>query len=179
MDTKRNLFKKFGNTLLGKGKWFLSRAFGIETETIMGGQLENIVANKTTLDKNRIWRADNYYYYTDLKTVKDILKYDLIDQEEYKDKGRRDCDKFAVAIYNRFRWIYGLNTMALARWTAIKDAETGKEIGAHRANVFVAEDKGKLKVFYFEPQTDDIVELNGEKEIHLFEKIYELNVLDF
>ena len=172
---KINLFKKLGNQLLKSGRKFLTKAFKVKLQKTTKQYVKQLVKSKTGIVS--IWSADLTYRYTDLDTVKDILKYDLVDEREYLDDGRLDCDKFATAIYHRFRWIYGINTMALARSVETVDAKTGQHINWHRANVFVALDN-QLKVFYLEPQTDYIAELTG-KEVVIGSRKYILNTIDF
>jgi len=178
-DTKRNSWKKSGNFLLKSARSMLSRAFDVKPKTISSQYLKNLIKSETGI--TNIWLADSgcNYYYLDLDTVLDILNYDLISEREYLDNGRFDCDKFARAVYTRFNYIYGVNTMAMARNVEIRNLKTDELMGYHRANVFVAEDEGKLKVFYLEPQTDMAVELNGSS-VELFEKKYVLaGMLDF
>jgi len=176
MTAKRNLYKKLGNTLIEKGVYFSKHAFGVKPKTVSAQYMEILIGSKTGISKNKIWQADETYYYTDLKTIKDILKYDLTDEREYESE-KYDCDDFAATVYSKFRYIFELNTMGMARGIKIVDNTTGKTIGWHRANVFVAWDNS-LKVYYLEPQTDYITELTG-KEVVIGNRKYILNVIDF
>ena len=171
------MFKKLGNDLLKRGGWFLFTAFRVKTVSTTNRSIEILIESKTGITKDRVWQSDRTYFYTDLQTIKDILKYDLVDERKYESE-IHDCDDYAEVINARFRSIYRINTMGVARYIDILKADTGEKIGAHRANVFVAKDGNELKVFYLEPQTDQIVELNS-KEVIIGSKKYVLNTIDF
>jgi len=174
---KRNLFKKSGNFLIWEGVKMVKRAFNLKPKTTTSAYLKALVSGQT--GGASVYCADRTYYYVNIDTVKEILKYDLTDEKEYEAE-KYDCDDFAATIYAIFRFVFELNTMAMARRIRITDPKTGKTIGWHRASLFVAEKpNGNLGVFYLEPQTDNIVELTGKGEVDLFGKRYILTEIDF
>tara|TARA_R100000789_G_C3007719_1_gene150486 strand:- start:651 stop:1184 length:534 start_codon:yes stop_codon:yes gene_type:complete len=177
MMTKINLFKKLGNSLLEQGRLFLVKAFKVKLKEVTGQYIANLILANTGIAQSKVWKADRTYFYTDLKTIKDILKYDLVDKRLYEAE-KFDCDDFAEIVHARFRSIYGINTIALARYIKSVDSKTGKHLFWHRANIFIAEDNNELKVFYLEPQTDYIVELTGKYTV-IGNRRYLLNTIDF
>lgn len=174
------MFKKLANNLFRQARIMAARAFGVKTKLIKRSLLKQILERQTLVSNYWFSDGEDEYRYTKLSTIKDILRYDLISEEPYLDKGRRDCDKFATAVYNRFRWVYGVNTMGLAKNTEVRSTDTGKLICKHRANVFLAEDDyGALGVYYLEPQTDEIIEMDCQNDIIKGSKKYVLKYLEF
>lgn len=157
---KRNQFKKLGNSLIVKGVWFVKHAFGVKPKTTTGSYLKGLITAKTGITNVRL--ADKTYYYVDIDTVKDILKYDLVDEKEYETE-KFDCDDYAQTIYSIFRYVFELNSMGTARAIEMKDAATDKRLGFHRANIFLASDNGTLKLYYLEPQNDFIKEITSKE----------------
>jgi len=153
-------FKKLGNTLIEKGVWFLQNAFKLKPKTTTGSYLKMLISSKTGI--SNVYLADKTYYYTDLATIKNILKYDLVDEKEYESE-KYDCDDYAQTIYAIFRYVFELNSMGTARQIEMVSAETGGHIGWHRANIFLAEDNGTLKLYYCEPQNDFIKEITSKE----------------
>ena len=160
METKRNLFKKLGNILIENGVKFLQGAFSIQPQKTTAGYLRALIASKTGIEITIF--ADQDYYYTDLETVKDILKHDLADEKEYEAE-KFDCDDFAQTIYAIFRYVFELNSMGTARNIEMKDATTGQNVGWHRANIFLASENGIPKIYYLEPQNDYIKEITSKE----------------
>lgn len=175
--TKRNLFKKLGNDLIVRGAWFLRKAFIVKVEKTTGAYLKNLIAAKTGLPANSTYLADRTYFYTDLETVKDILKYDLVDEKKYEAE-KYDCDDFAQTIYSVFRYVFEINSMGTARQIEAVDKDTGNHLFWHRANIFLAKEGSELKVFYLEPQNDYIAEITG-KDLVIGNKRYIFRSFDF
>lgn len=155
-----NQYKKLGNTLIEKGVWFLQHAFKVKPKTTTGAYLKGLIVAKTGLTNTRL--ADRTYYYTDIDTIKDILKYDLVDEKKYEAE-KYDCDDFAQTIYAIFRYVFELNSMGTARGIKMVSETTGETLGYHRANIFIAEDNGVIKLYYLEPQNDDIKEITSNE----------------
>lgn len=159
---KRNQFKKLGNSLIVKGVWFVKNAFNVKPQTTTGAYLKALITARTGLTGVRL--ADRTYYYIDIDTVKDILKYDLVDEKKYESE-KYDCDDFSQTIHAIFRYVFELNSMGTARGIEMVDLKTGKNVGWHRANIFIASDNGTIKLYYLEPQNDFIQEITSKEII--------------
>jgi len=66
------------------------------------------------------------------------------------------CDNFASLYSARASMIYGLNSCALA-YGNIYDARTKKFLFRHAFNIIISHGNGALKLYLYEPQTDEAV----------------------
>ena len=135
------------------------------------------ILGKVGIPRNNIYFADGIYYYTTLAQIKDILKYDTVNDKKYVAE-IYDCDDFSLTIRASFREYYGLNIVGEARQTELRNAQTDKHIGWHRCNIFLAEDDGMLKPFLLEPQKDTIIEIKDINKLVIGNWRYVLNSVD-
>lgn len=175
---KLNIYKTLGNTLINQGIWFLEKAFGIQTKEVSSSQVLPLLSQVVPTDK--IYFCDQTYFYTTLEKIKDILKYDLVNDKKWVAE-YFDCDDFSLTIRANFREYYGLNCVGEARMVELRNTTTNAHIGWHRANFFFAEEGGVLKTYLLEAQNDIIVEVNKDNlnKITIGNWRYIINSLDF
>jgi len=179
MDTKTKklqLYKYLGAMLMSKGQDFLKLAFNVKiTKILTRLELLNILKE----NKLNSWLADEKYYLTDIQTWKDIIKYNWTSKRKYL-VDRRDCDNFSGKFHSMMAWIYGLNTAGDAKQIEIKDVNTGKHKFWHRANIIVATDNGKVKLYAYEPQTDEIAEFKNPINLRSnWEYDFSISIVEF
>jgi uncharacterized protein YdhG (YjbR/CyaY superfamily) len=157
---KRESYKRSGNILIDRGVWLLQHGFNVKPEITTQAYMKSLIKARTGIINIRF--ADNKYYYVDIDTIKDILKHDMVDEKEYVAE-KFDCDDFAETIRTVFNFVFEINTMGTARGIKMVDPNTNETIGWHRANVFMATEKGEPKLWYLEPQNDDIKEITSKE----------------
>ena len=115
------------------------------------------------------------------KTNNETIVYDLNTDSGHLFAGGylvHNCDNFAGSFSARMAEIYGLNTAGLAKGIKIIDATTKKVIGYHRANLIIAIDKGEIKAFGYEPETDGWNELTYN-HTQIWNWLYYYNYFEF
>jgi len=172
------LYKVLGLELIKRGINFLKTAFHLKLKQTRRINLQSILLAKNTPLKNVAF-ADSNYFYTDIETMKDIIKHDWTDKTKYIPE-QGDCDDFAFRFKSHLQERFGITAIALARGIQISDNQTGEHIGYHRANIFFADEDNVLKLWFLEPQTDKIVEIKNYNElINLTGWLNKLNLIDF
>ena len=172
------IYKILGLELIKRGIRFLRTAFHLILKQTTRSNLQSILLAKNTPLKN-VGFADGTYFYTDIGTMRDIIKYDWTDREKYvKEQG--DCDDFAFRFKSHLQERFGITAIGLCKHIQLSDPDTGEHIGYHRANVFFADENDVLKLWFLEPQTDKVVEIkNYDTLIKLTGWLNKLNLFDF
>lgn len=152
------IYKKLGNALINSGIGFLKSAFAVKLKQTNSVVVRDLLSSVGIKDS---YFTDGTYWYTDLQTVKDILLYDTTNDKKYVIE-QYDCDDFSLTVRNSFREYYGINCMGEIREIQIWLVDTGKLFTYHRANIFLAEDEGKLKVYLLEASNDRILEITKD-----------------
>jgi len=178
MEKKLKLYKKLGATLIDKGIWFLKTAHNVKVKKVITwGELIDVLNKKYKVPRDKIICADGEYHLTDWQNWRSLIEYDWTDKRKYR-KAIYDCDNFAGSFSARIAEIYGLNTAGLARGIKIIDATTKKVVGYHRANLIIAIDKGEIKAFGYEPETDGWNELTYNPT-QIWNWLYYYNYFEF
>ena len=174
---KLNLYKFLGASLIDQGQRFLAKAHHVKiTQTISGATLSNFLKG---LGLEKVYNADHKFCLTSWKTWESLIKYDWVDRKKYLAE-RRDCDNFADAFAAQMSVIYGLNTAGRARGIKIIDANTGKFLNYHRANLIVATgESGNLVAYALEPQTDEYAMIKKNQPVTLRNWLYQWNYFEF
>jgi len=142
----------------------------IKVKQIESGKLYQIVEKQM---QTGAWLWDGVIYYTTLNEWKKIIRQDLIDRLKWI-LDKFDCDNFATIFTAFMSVFYGLNSAGLALG-AVLDKNTKKVIGYHAYNVIVAEDSGEVKLFVYEPQSDEIQ--IAKKETYMSWAIYRTDLI--
>jgi len=176
-STKRDIFKKFGASLIRSGQKMLRKAFDVQTYKTFS---RNIRINLSDLgmNKGRIWTADNEFYYTDKKTMREIIEYDWTDKKEYVAE-RYDCDNFADVFSAHMMEIFDLNTAGVAWHIELVDPEDDSHIGWHRANVILVKEDGEKAYYLYEPENDGWTKIEKDKDLVIGNWKYKLNIVEF
>ena len=180
MDKQKviTIYKTFGLQLIERGIKFLKTAFHLKLKQTTRTSIQLLLLNKE-VPSSKILFADGTYFFTDIETMRDIIKFDWTDKAKYV-KAWNDCDDFALRFKSHMQERYGITAVGLARSVDLKDIETGKHIAYHRANVFIADEDNIMKFWFLEPQTDKIVEIkNYDELINLTGWLNKLNLFDF
>ena len=110
---------------------------------------------------------DNWYYYPSKETLEDIIENDDIDKNVYI-KDRYDCDDFVSDFSSNLSSSYLLNNTGTVVGKST-DIKTGITEG-HAWNIIIAKEKGEDVLYFFMPQTDEIlpvgVEISTNKKIY-------------
>lgn len=177
-QTKINIFKILGLKLIENGIWFLKTAFHLKLKKTSRSYIKSFLISKG-MPLNKIFFADPNYFYTDINTMKDIIFHDWTDREKYE-KDKNDCDDFAFRFKSHMQERYKITAVALCKHIELLDPETGKHLNFHRANVFFADENNVMKLWFLEPQTDNVVEVKDYTEfIRLTGWLNKLNIFDF
>ena len=106
------------------------------------------------------WFFDEKYYYTDLKSMNDIIhSQDKTNRLKYI-SDIRDCDDFSMIFAAHLSEYFGINSAGVV--VGETKFKNWKHDSYHSWNAFIAEDKGELKLYYLEPQLDKYVEASAE-----------------
>ena len=149
------LYHKLGHQLLDKGIWFSRNAYKLNPIVFTRFQILTFLNQQTGIPINNLSLADNRFYVESWGKWGQIIDFDLLDQQKYLDD-TRDCDNYALMFTARASLIYGLNSAPTA-FGNVLDAKTGNFITRHGFNLIIAHDNGLLKLYLYEPQTDDSV----------------------
>jgi len=131
----------------------------IEVKEITSDELDKIVRKQMEVSS---WFWDGKIYYTDIETWRKIIRDDLIDRISWTSE-RFDCDNFATLFSSFMALFYGLNGAGVAIGAVL---DNNKSVtGYHAYNVLVAEENGKVKLFVYEPQNDEIQPASRETKM--------------
>ena len=150
-----NLLHKFGHWLIDDGIKKVRSSFKLATQQFSRATIQTFLSSQLGLPTSTLSLADEKYFVETWEKWGKIIDYDLIDQQIYL-ADHRDCDNFASLYSARASLIYGLNSCALA-YGNIYDVKTGKYLFRHAFNLIITHDKGVLKLYLYEPQTDEAV----------------------
>jgi len=138
-----------GQILIKLGQSFLYAQAGLMHHEL---KLEDVI--KLCSPEGFIY-FDLKYRTTDIETFERIIKLDWVDTKKYI-KDFFDCDDFALAFKSHMSEIYKINAVMVCIGE-MRNKNTNALIGYHAYNRFI--DK-HLKLFLFEPQTDQLSESN-------------------
>lgn len=143
----------FHHQLLKFGAKGLKQAANIRYKTAyLRHTIQEILANKTDMNKFLVSLYDEKYYLTDWDKIRELIENDFIDYMIYE-YDYRDCDNFAFLFAARAGMYYDLNSIGVATG-ALYDADTNEFITRHAFNLIFTKDLDGLNVYCFEPQTD-------------------------
>ena len=173
------MFKSLGVKLITNGIYFLKKAFHLVPKPFSRTSLRIFLASKNAPLNKVISNVDSTYFYTDIDRMKEIIYYDWTDKGVYV-KDKHDCDGFALHFKSHLEEIYGITAVAWAKSIELSSIDTGKHIDYHRANMFIADDNNVMKLYFLEPQTDRVVEIEDyTKLIELTGWKNCLNIIEF
>jgi len=152
-STKRDIFKKFGSSLVQSGHKMLRKAFDLDgkKKEVDARKVRNDIRDSTDMAPNKIYLSDRKYDTISWEDWKELIEYDWIDKRKYIDE-MLDCDNFSHIFSGHMQEIYELNTAGMAHGIHLVDPDDGSHIGYHRANVIYTKE-GNL--YLFEPMTDE------------------------
>jgi len=146
------LYKKLGANLIYQGQLFLRKAFHVKfTQTITSSYLKSFLTN-LGIPRTNIYCADKKYMVIDWEVMRDIIAFSWVDREKYL-VDNFDCDDFALAFKSHLAEVYKVNSIALSKGVKVYIPSKDKEV-YHRCNLILATDKGVLKAYIFEAQSD-------------------------
>jgi hypothetical protein len=146
---------KFGHYLLDSGINIIRIAYKLKPTEFSRIALLTFLSDQLGLPFSTLSLADEKYFVETWGKWGEIIDFDLIDQQIYV-ADHRDCDNFASLYSARSSMIYGLNTCALV-YGNIYDAKTKKFLFRHAFNLILTHENGALKLYLYEPQTDESV----------------------
>lgn len=158
-----HIARTMGLTLLDSGKKMLKSTYKIKYTKVGKVELEKFISKITGIKTDSISMQDQQYFLTEWSTWKKIINYDWLDKKQYI-SDQFDCDNFADSFKARMAEIYGLNTAGRFS-NYLYNKITGKEIGAHRANIIVALEKNALVAYMYEPMNDGFCKIEVGKKV--------------
>ena len=100
--------------------------------------------------EDNIWLPlDGKFAITTLEDMRKIIEWDWTDVKRYISEVF-DCEDFAMYFKSRVALAFGINSVAY-----VLDYSS-----AHSYNLLVIKENAELKVYVYEPQTDEIFEIN-------------------
>lgn len=157
-----NLYHKLGHQLIDKGIWFARNAYKLNPKVFTRGEVITFLADQLKLPLSTLSLADEKYHIESWGKWGMIIDFDLINQQIYL-ADVFDCDNFASVYSARASLIYGLNSCGLA-YGNIYDPITKKYLFRHAFNLIVACENRMLKLYLYEPQTDEAMEWRKGQE---------------
>jgi len=154
-------------------KWVIKRVLTVDGEWVDWKQLSIAVA--TTLGCAPICLDQKYKLIT-LDDWKEIIKSDTLNITKEWKQDVFDCDNFAITFNAHCAEFYEVNTAGIALGK-LYDAYTLEFLGNHAFNVLVAKKDNQLKLYVYEPQTDELAE--ASKKTKVGDKIYEVEAVIF
>ena len=173
------MFKSFAKTLHDKSVLFYRMSFRLKPKKTTGAYVKSFLASKG-VPLSRISLPDTrILQYVSIEEMRDIIFYDSTDEIVYE-ADIQDCDDFSDIFQSHMKENYKLNIVGEARNIELLDIETGGHLNWHRANIFIADENNVMKLWFLEPQTDKVVEVEDyNKLIKLTGWLNRLNIFDF
>lgn len=146
---------KFGHFLLDNAISWIRSAYKLRPKEFSRTTISGFLADQLELPTSTLSLADEKFFVETWAKWREIIDYDLLDQQEYL-RDTFDCDGFASNYSARANLLYRLNTCGLS-YGNIYDAKTGKFLFRHAFNIIITHESGVLKLYLYEPQTDEAV----------------------
>ena len=113
---------------------------------------------------------DDKYWTVDLAKWKEIISVDFINQKQYIGD-KFDCDNFAFYFSARMAYVYGLTCGLAVRGDRFYLDGTF-EVG-HLLNAIVTKATDGFHLYWYEPQTDELVEhQRGQEKIKIGNRLF-------
>ena len=150
--TRQEQALKLGMKFIWAGEEVIRRTFNVERHEILSTALKPFLSDLLGLKYSTISLSDSKYYATGWEHWRDIIWYDLIDQQKYE-SDYADCDNYAIRYAARAAHLYKLNTCMVAYGT-IYNRITGAKLGRHAFNMIVSREKDHTDLYCYEPMND-------------------------
>ncbi len=147
------MYQKLGGQLIDKGIFFSRNAYKLSPKVFTRGEILTFLNQQTGIPTSSLSVADEKIYVESWAKWGNIIDFDLINQQTYK-PDYRDCDNYAFIYASRAGMIYGLNSCCVA-FGNVYDATTKQLVARHAFNLIITHENGALKLYLYEPQTDN------------------------
>lgn len=163
-----NLARKIGRTLIEAGLKMIASAFHIQPQQITYQEMSGLIASKLAKypagQNPNSGLMDGNYFLIDIATWKEIIATDWTENKQYL-VDKWDCDNFAYTFAAHVSEIFDISVSTC--YGEVYNKDTGKFLNWHYWNTIMTYEADGKHLYFFEPQTGEIVEIVGQQDIIL------------